>query len=166
MLDYRVCLAPLRYGAGLKGKVMDAWWHGLPVCTTPIGSEGMTLEDAAEPSMQSMQSRAPSWGGLCGGTTAEEIINDAVRLYTEQSLWEESQRRGFELLVQLYDAESHLRAIHDAIESLIPELHWQRSTDFVGEMLWTQQLRSTEYFSRWIELKERNISAASKETER
>ncbi len=29
--DYRVALAPLRYGAGLKGKVVDSWAHGLPV---------------------------------------------------------------------------------------------------------------------------------------
>lgn len=34
-------LAPLRFGAGLKGKVVDAWAHGLPVCTTPVGAEGM-----------------------------------------------------------------------------------------------------------------------------
>ena len=47
MRQYRVCLAPLRFGAGLKGKVVDAWTHGLPVCTTPIGAEGMcnTLPD-------------------------------------------------------------------------------------------------------------------------
>ena len=38
---YRVCLAPLRFGAGLKGKILDSWAHGLPVCTTPVGAEGM-----------------------------------------------------------------------------------------------------------------------------
>ena len=41
MREYRVCLAPLRFGAGLKGKVVDAWAHGMPVCTTPVGAEGM-----------------------------------------------------------------------------------------------------------------------------
>lgn len=30
MANYRVCLAPLRFGAGLKGKVLDSWWHGAP----------------------------------------------------------------------------------------------------------------------------------------
>lgn len=39
--QYKVCLAPLRFGAGLKGKILDSWMHGLPVCTTPIGAEGM-----------------------------------------------------------------------------------------------------------------------------
>ena len=37
----RVLLAPLRFGAGIKGKIVDAWMHGLPVVTTPIGAEGM-----------------------------------------------------------------------------------------------------------------------------
>ena len=41
MQRYRVCLAPLRFGAGLKGKIVDSWAHGTPVCTTPIGAEGM-----------------------------------------------------------------------------------------------------------------------------
>jgi len=41
MRSYRVLLAPLRFGAGLKGKVVDAWAHGLPVFTTPVGAEGM-----------------------------------------------------------------------------------------------------------------------------
>ena len=42
MSKYRVCLAPLRFGAGLKGKIVDSWGHGLPVVSTPIGAEGMT----------------------------------------------------------------------------------------------------------------------------
>ena len=29
MKDYRVCLTPLRFGAGLKGKVLDSWAHGM-----------------------------------------------------------------------------------------------------------------------------------------
>lgn len=41
MQQYRVCLAPIRFGAGLKGKIVDSWAHGLPVCTTPVGAEGM-----------------------------------------------------------------------------------------------------------------------------
>ncbi|KAL4535246.1 hypothetical protein Ndes2526B_g06145 [Nannochloris sp. 'desiccata'] len=161
MLQYRLCLAPLRYGAGLKGKIVDSWWHGLPVCTTVIGSEGMTSADARHSTSDSSNnpnnpnSVNKQWGGLDGGTTAEEIANGAVLLYTESQLWKESQSRGFVLLAELYNAEHHFDAIHHAIENAKEELKSRRSRGYVGEMLWSQQMRATEYFSRWIELKER-----------
>lgn len=41
---YRALLAPLRFGAGIKGKICDAWYYGLPCVTTPIGAEGMFLD--------------------------------------------------------------------------------------------------------------------------
>ena len=40
----RVLLAPLRYGTVLKGKVLDAWLHRMPVVTTPVGAEGLTIK--------------------------------------------------------------------------------------------------------------------------
>ena len=36
--------APLRFGAGLKGKIADGWWSGTPCASTSIGAEGMTLD--------------------------------------------------------------------------------------------------------------------------
>ena len=38
-----VSVAPLRYGAGMKGKIGEAMAHGIPVVTTSIGAEGMGL---------------------------------------------------------------------------------------------------------------------------
>jgi glycosyltransferase involved in cell wall biosynthesis len=43
--DARVFVAPLRFGAGMKGKVGQSMIHGLPVVTTGIGAEGMGAED-------------------------------------------------------------------------------------------------------------------------
>ena len=43
--SHRVAIAPLRFGAGMKGKIGEALAAGLPVVTTPIGAEGMGLED-------------------------------------------------------------------------------------------------------------------------
>ena len=37
----RVSIVPLRYGAGVKGKVVEALFHKIPVITTPIGAEGI-----------------------------------------------------------------------------------------------------------------------------
>ncbi|WP_313791425.1 glycosyltransferase [Lacinutrix neustonica] len=41
MQEHKVCLVPLRYGAGLKGKLVDAMLNGIPCVTTSIGAEGM-----------------------------------------------------------------------------------------------------------------------------
>ncbi|MDR1426755.1 MAG: glycosyltransferase [Bifidobacteriaceae bacterium] len=43
----RVAIAPLRYGAGVKGKVGEAMAYGLPVVTTTVGAEGLGLEHRA-----------------------------------------------------------------------------------------------------------------------
>lgn len=40
--DARVAIAPLRYGAGLKGKVIEAMHHGVPCVTTSVGAEGLS----------------------------------------------------------------------------------------------------------------------------
>ncbi|PRW59577.1 glycosyl transferase [Chlorella sorokiniana] len=200
MLQYRVLLAPLRYGAGLKGKVVDSWWHGLPVVTTPVGAEGMTADDAAaedvaaavagqaaslaaarlgpdraaegyiwqqgrqqaaaeQQQQQQQQTQQEDWGGLCGGTTAGGIAGAAALLYSDASLWQACQQRGFELLRLLYGRERNLGRVHAAVAAAQQQLEERRRQDFTGSMLWQQQLRATEYFSRWIELKETAAAA-------
>lgn len=41
---YKYMLAPLFFGAGVKGKICDSWFNHTPVITTPIGAEGLFLE--------------------------------------------------------------------------------------------------------------------------
>jgi hypothetical protein len=36
-------VAPLRFGAGLKGKVLEAWAHGLPCAMTSVAAEGLPI---------------------------------------------------------------------------------------------------------------------------
>jgi len=43
----RICIAPLRYGAGVKGKVVEAVYNKIPLITTDIGAEGISLEENA-----------------------------------------------------------------------------------------------------------------------
>ncbi len=60
-LTCRLVVAPLRYGAGLKGKIVEALYYGVPVITTSIGFEGLdgaesiiTIADKAEDFVQSV----------------------------------------------------------------------------------------------------------------
>ena len=200
MLSYRLLLAPLRFGAGLKGKVADSWWHGLPVVTTPVGAEGMwpTAEQqqnsssgrssASSSSASSSTSSDPAcdgfiwqegpssgssggggdttissssaagqgpWGGLCGGSTAEELAADVATLYCHPLLWSRCQQAGFRLLRQLYDRDANLEVVRRAVAAALERREERRRSDFAGQLLWQQGLRATEYMSRYIELKER-----------
>ncbi|MEC8208892.1 MAG: glycosyltransferase family 4 protein, partial [Verrucomicrobiota bacterium] len=62
---YRVNLAPLRYGAGLKGKVFDGFQTGTPTVMTPIAAEGICMN--------------LDWAH----TSAEDFTNAALQLYRE-----------------------------------------------------------------------------------
>jgi hypothetical protein len=149
MSQYLMLLAPLRFGAGLKGKVVDAWSHGLPVVTTVIGSEGM--EDP-----QNNCTMKDTWGGRGGAKNAEDIINDAVSMYlSTPSQWSSYQQHGYTLLKTLYDRERNLQSIHSALDARYKELEEYRNANYLGRMVWSQQMRATEYFSRWVELKEK-----------
>ena len=46
--DCRLMVVPLRYGAGLKGKLGESLSYGLPVVTTSTGAEGFGLTDGVE----------------------------------------------------------------------------------------------------------------------
>ena len=72
----RVFLAPLAFGAGLKGKLLDAMRTGTPSVTTDIGAEGMMLQ-------------ALGWPGIVAND-ATAIAGGAVALYQQQQLWQQA----------------------------------------------------------------------------
>jgi GT2 family glycosyltransferase len=43
--SHRLVIVPLRFGGGIKGKIVEALWHGLPLLTTPVGAEGIPAAD-------------------------------------------------------------------------------------------------------------------------
>lgn len=68
----RVFVAPLRYGAGMKGKVGHAMAFGLPLVTTRIGAEGMGLADGKHALIRD---------------GADAFADAVVRLYRDRELW-------------------------------------------------------------------------------
>jgi O-antigen biosynthesis protein len=75
----RVFIAPLRYGAGSKGKVGQSLAHGLPVVTTSIGAEGMNLLDGEHALI---------------ADDPEMIARQVVRLLRDDVLWIRLQAQG------------------------------------------------------------------------
>ena len=165
----RVLLAPLRYGAGLKGKIADAWMRGTPVVTTPIGGEGMEEEEGEEgerdEEVEVLRRRKKTgsplllqWGGSRTSETAAAFAAEASRLYIDAEAWTAASEEGTRLHDALYfssrPADAAVAAV-DALASSNTLLRSRRARDFVGASLWADSARSTEYFSRWIELKEK-----------
>jgi GT2 family glycosyltransferase/Flp pilus assembly protein TadD len=68
----RISVNPLRYGAGMKGKIGEALSWGLPVVTSSIGAEGMDLTDGKDALI---------------ADTPEDFVAKVVRLYNDPELW-------------------------------------------------------------------------------
>ena len=140
----RICLAPLRFGAGLKGKLIDAMRNGTPSVTTSMGVEAM--------------SGSLSWGGRIE-EDATSIADAAVRLYENRPDWERAQTRGFEILEKNFAREDHEPRLIERIALARKDLALRRKRNFTGAMLRDHHHRSTRYLSLWIEAKNKLTSA-------
>ena len=80
MLDAaRVSIAPLRYGAGVKGKVNQAMAHGLPVVATTAAVEGMHLRDGED---------------VLVADDAAAFADSVLRLHGDEALWARLSANG------------------------------------------------------------------------
>ena len=140
MSHARICMAPLRFGAGIKGKIADAMLCGTPNVTTPVGAEGMHGE-------------LPWAGAIEQSATA--IAAAAVHLYQNAEAWHQAQQHGQNLLAQRYLQASHGPALVECIERCRTGLEQHRRNNFTGAMLRHHQHKSTQYMAQWIEAKNR-----------
>ena len=136
---YRALLAPLRYGAGIKGKISDAWSVGTPVVSTPIGAEGMVGDT--------------QWPGEVAGDELS-FAESACALYSRPDLWRERSQEGLRAIARYYDAEANRRALLGTIRQVKEDLPERRRSNRIGAMLRQDMRRGTKYFSKWIELKQ------------
>ncbi len=134
----RVCLAPLRFGAGIKGKLIDSMVHGMPSVTTAIGAEGTH--------------GGLSWNGSVENTAAG-LAEAAVALYTDPKEWEAAQKNGIKIINTLYQATVLGQKLTDKIQTITHDLEGHRSQNFLGAMLLHHTMASTKYMSKWIEAK-------------
>jgi glycosyltransferase involved in cell wall biosynthesis len=83
----RISLAPLRYGAGIKGKVLESMSFGVPVVGTTTAFEGIPAQHDSE-------------GLIANG--AEEFADALVQLYCDQARWERLSRNSRMLVEREY----------------------------------------------------------------
>jgi glycosyltransferase involved in cell wall biosynthesis len=138
-----ICLAPLRFGAGLKGKLVEAMQCGTPSVTTTIGAE-------------SMHADLPWCGAIAN--TPQEIADAAVALYNDKNEWRKAQQNGFDIINTCYQKIRLEALLRERIKNVLTNLQTHRLANFTGEMLMHHTMQSTKYMSRWIEEKNKTQS--------
>ncbi len=136
----RVMLAPITFGAGVKGKLLDAMQCHTPSVTTPVGSEGISLLP---------------WSGYVA-KTANEFIQSAIDLYTEPSKWQDAVSKGMDILCNNYDHTTNQQRFIDYIANAHCNIGDTRKANFMQQLLWQRQFQTSQYMSQWIEAKNAN----------
>jgi GT2 family glycosyltransferase/glycosyltransferase involved in cell wall biosynthesis len=99
-LRARVAIAPLRFGAGLKGKVVEAMRYGVPVVATSVGAQG--LRDAACISV---------------ANDAEAFVDAVSRLATGADIWREASGGGQRYVAERFTTERIAQVLHSVLDS-------------------------------------------------
>ncbi|MDQ8201955.1 glycosyltransferase family 4 protein [Pelagicoccus sp. SDUM812003] len=135
---YRVNLAPLRFGAGLKGKLADGFLAGTPSLASPIAAEGMT--------------GSLPWGSeICEDPNA--FASASASLHEDPLAWTKAQQCGFAIARQRFSEREWLPRLPKLLSEAFSKRWENRRSNFIGQLLRHHQHRSTEFMSRWIEAK-------------
>ena len=97
----RISISPLRYGAGIKGKVNHAMSHGLPVVATRASIEGMHLVEGEE---------------VLVADEPDAFVDAIVRLYGDEALWERLSAAGVANVERHFSAKVAARGLAKIFE--------------------------------------------------
>lgn len=138
MSKSRLNLAPLSFGAGIKGKLLEGMINGTPSITTPIGAEGISVD--------------MPWNGIIV-QNFREFAEAAVELYGNRTQWESSRENGAAIINTFYDKTKLELLLSEKIKGIRSDLKKHRARNFIGSMMLHHTMASTKYLSRWIEAK-------------
>ncbi len=97
--DIRISIAPLRYGAGVKGKINSSMSFGVPMVVSPVAAEGMNLKHEKD---------------ILIAEQPEEFAREILRLYSDHALWQTLSEAGKHNIDEHFSfaaAEAQLRAV-------------------------------------------------------
>jgi hypothetical protein len=131
---HRATVAPLRFGAGIKGKILESWGTGTPVLGTAIAFEGMAESN-------------------CLFEDAETFQAALRKLEADRIHWEHEQALGFENIHASFQEERLRARFFTFVEGHLNRLRTAGRSDLLGTLLRHNSANATKYFSRWIEEK-------------
>ena len=96
------------------------------------------------------------WGGFSDSNTTQIFAENAIELYNNPDLWATSQKAGRMIVNELVDIDRNGPKVLDSIYNIMDNIESiRKEKDLIGAILWDQSHRASEYFSKWIELKEK-----------
>ena len=134
----KVLLAPIPFGAGIKGKLLENMQFGLPNVTSAVGAEAMHGNH--------------DWNGFITDNETE-FVEKAVLLYQDENLWQKSQENGYKIVENRFKKELFEPHFIHKIQEISENLESHRNQNFLGQILQHHTLQSTKYLSKWIEEK-------------
>ncbi len=138
----RVNVAPLRFGAGVKGKIMEGFRYGVPVVTTKVGIEGLfSLEEQKFPGIEA--------------NLAQTFADACVKLHEDEQVWKTNSLLALEKMMQVFAASSHVPELKTFIQELLKKKKSQTIPDWMSRLLRFEGNQSRYYFAKWIEAKEK-----------
>ncbi|CAB9493579.1 glycosyltransferase [Alteromonas macleodii] len=165
MMNARALIAPLRFGAGIKGKLLDAMRCGTPSITTWIGAEGIAEDSldvnsdiSAKVENEGENLQFAQWpGALCDADTSnaaviQNYVERAVALYEDEKVWSLANKHTVSLINEFKQQQPEVPLI-ERISELKEGLNKHRDALFMQSMLWHQTLAASKYMSQWIEAK-------------
>ncbi len=99
----RISVAPLRYGAGIKGKIGSAMAVGLPVVATPLAAEGMSLTDGEN---------------ILVAESAAQFADTVVKLYQDEILWDQISHNSLDFAENAWGAEAAWKILAEILSEL------------------------------------------------
>jgi GT2 family glycosyltransferase/glycosyltransferase involved in cell wall biosynthesis len=99
----RVSVAPLRYGAGIKGKIGTAMAVGLPVVATTLAAEGMSLTNGEN---------------ILVANSADALADAMVQIYTDSELWNRFSKNGIRVAENMWGGEAAFRTLQNILADL------------------------------------------------
>jgi GT2 family glycosyltransferase len=100
----RISVAPLRYGAGLKGKVVDSLLHGVPVVGTSVSTEGSGLQHNVH---------------VLNADTPEAMAEYIIQLYQDELLWRRLSENGKGYCEQNFSIDRVRKLLDDSIRCVV-----------------------------------------------
>lgn len=136
--DAKVMLAPVRFGAGLKGKLLEAMQWGTPSITSTKGAEGIANSD--------------QWPGVVTDSV-QEFATAAVNLHNDKQRWQQAQLAGSRCLAEQFSKQQHAPQLIERVNVLLTRTTAHRQDNLIGLMLRHHSHKSTQYMAQWIAAK-------------